>query len=338
MSTRGVRLAAAVVGVPVIAAGAAYGYTQWHMRRIPVPARKPLRRALLAHNYGIMDAGLASTNYEAAIRESLAAGLPMGSDVVTGIIEHLADYYRKIGAVAQRRETLERLVEAVAIAPPGEASADREQRLRRALKAAQWSAEAAEEDGDGAAAQAHYESIVALSMVSPRDEQVHGNLAPTTGRMQIGNWATPRQVGSSLEQLGRLYSAHGHPGWAAHAYQRALEMLELDTDLPQVERRCRSSILHNNLAEVLTQVSSGQTALAYALELALLSASIAREPGPRGACAVCEPVALYNAGSILGLMGQRQQSQKYLQLALARSNTIGYAEGAERARRALETA
>ncbi|KAH6575879.1 hypothetical protein BASA83_008640 [Batrachochytrium salamandrivorans] len=336
------RVGIVLLATPVIVGCTGILYLQYRMRNIPIPARKHLRRALLAHHYGSTDY-LAGSEYEAAIRYSLNGGLLLSSPEVTGVYEHLADYYHKTGNVAARRATLAVLFGAISRPPVGknETMSERTQRLKTAMKAAQWASEAAEEAKDTAEARSYLEWIVENSLVLDSEHSGSSAASDSTsavisaGSLRVNPWASPRQTGMALEQLGHIYADSMLMDWAIPVYQRALEMLNQDKDLSFLERQCRSAILHNNLAECLTKFENNKEALSQALQLASISIKTLQKAGPAGVCGECDPIAHYNLGAILDKLERRRDAIDYFKLALVRSQNIGFVQGIEQANLAL---
>ncbi|KAH6577130.1 hypothetical protein BASA60_004209 [Batrachochytrium salamandrivorans] len=222
-----------------------------------------------------------------------------------------------------------------------ETMSERTQRLKTAMKAAQWASEAAEEAKDTAEARSYLEWIVENSLVLDSEHSGSSAASDSTsavisaGSLRVNPWASPRQTGMALEQLGHIYADSMLMDWAIPVYQRALEMLNQDKDLSFLERQCRSAILHNNLAECLTKFENNKEALSQALQLASISIKTLQKAGPAGVCGECDPIAHYNLGAILDKLERRRDAIDYFKLALVRSQNIGFVQGIEQANLAL---
>ncbi|KAL5035702.1 hypothetical protein BDEG_23635 [Batrachochytrium dendrobatidis JEL423] len=337
------RVAAVLIATPIVVGGGGFLYLQYKMRNYPTSARRHLRRALLGHHYGGLEY-LPGQEYDAAIRETLNAGLSITSPEITGIYEHLADYYNKVGDLSQQRAVLSILFKIVCKPPSDqiESANEKTRRLSIAMKAAQWASEAAESAADMKAARIYLEWIVENSLDLNSTSSDESGLpldvqqkVVSAGSLKLAPWATPRQIGMTLEQLGHIYSNQNLIDWAVPVYQRALEMLDQDKELSLLERQCRSAILHNNLAECISKWDSNKEALTQALQLATISMQILEKVGPLGTCGECDPITYFNMGAILDKLGQSHEAVSYFKQALARSQHIGFSQGVEKAQRAL---
>ncbi|KAJ3054972.1 hypothetical protein HK097_000197 [Rhizophlyctis rosea] len=111
-------------------------------------------------------------------------------------------------------------------------------------------------------------------------------------------WATPRDLGASLESLAGLYRETKRTSLAIPLYFRAVQLVSQDTsrDMQEPERLCRTAILNNNIAECITSLGGEQQQHAKHWALAALERAEASNHKGGGGCEECLSVVLHNLG------------------------------------------
>ncbi len=165
----------------------------------PPRAKGALRRALLAHDFGLGNPTQAIALYSRAYAETVAE-LPSHSHEAIGVLEKLADLYLELGMSDRHVDTLHLIFSSLQSDP-----ADSSRRVRSLLRTAQLLADAAHGAKNMRDEAFYHKFILQTSLAQGGDE---------TGKMSLLRHADPVQVAASLEVMARLYAERNMPSVA----------------------------------------------------------------------------------------------------------------------------
>lgn len=232
------------MALPLAVIGSGYYYISTKMSQYPPEAKKHLRKALLAHDYGFGNILAAPVEYKHAYSETVKV-LPKYSPESTGILEKLIDLYQEMKMDKEYEDTMHLLFDNLT----GD-EVVKENRIKPGLKVAQKLADHSAAKNKNHEAAFYYQWIIENSVIASASLDKDIVYQPLTLRP----WATVRQVGTAFEQMGSIYSAKNMFEYSLIAYTRALELLNKD-NLAANELSLRSATLHNNMGECFSKLN-----------------------------------------------------------------------------------
>ncbi|KND00400.1 uncharacterized protein SPPG_04723 [Spizellomyces punctatus DAOM BR117] len=149
--------------------------------------------------------------------------------------------------------------------------------------------------------------------------------------LQHAPWASPSDLGASLEALAGVYAIKGWNDLALSLYFRALNLLPADTSLARTTRTCRQAIVSNNIAESFASLGRVPEAEEWARKALKDADSV-----PNEECSECAAVVECNLGMITEMKGEFKDSIKHYLKCRERSANIKFLNGVRMAREGLD--